>query len=70
MVKMCHTKLTDEYRFWVTKPGSTTREAKLADLNRDIIFIKGIESGIKIDEIQFKKLKVIVNKPTDILNGI
>lgn len=62
MVRRCHTKLTDEYRFWIAKPGSTTREAKLIDLNKDITFIKEIEGRSKIDEIQLKKLKEVVNK--------
>lgn len=62
MVKRCHTKLTDEYRFWIVKPGSTVREAKLTDLNKDITFIKGIESRLKIDETQLKRLKDMIHK--------
>ena len=62
MVKRCHDKLTEEYRFWISKAQSSTRTAKLTDLNKDIAFIKLIEDKPKIDEIQLKKLKELVSK--------
>ena len=62
MVKRCHVKLTDEYRFWISKPIGTSRTAKLTDLSKDVAFIKGIEDKLKIDENQLKRLKELISK--------
>ena len=62
MVKKCHARLTEEYRFWIAKSENSTRSAKLSDLSKDIAFVKAVEGKEKVDESQFKKLKELVNK--------
>lgn len=62
MVKKCHDKITEEYKFWVSKVDSPSRTARLTSMNRDINFIKAMEHKEAITAEELIRLKEVVTK--------
>jgi len=61
-INKCKVKLTEEYKFWLSKSTNMLRANKLADVSRDIDRIKRVE-GLKTYRVEdIKLIKEIVEK--------
>jgi hypothetical protein len=58
----CHHKLSIEYKFWIVKDDSNTRDAKLKDMGKDIAFMNTIENKETITPEQLYKLQQVKMK--------